>query len=674
MSDEEDNVVHDELPLRTPKAHKQLELDHGNDATLSLSPSRTRSKTLRDVSKKPNARASPKSSPEKVKKNGRAKDPYKSNSIQTFFGKATEEQRWQRKSNTPDHDISDGELGDTIEDDDLSDSARLGLEDSFRSVLDRRKVAVLNGNRQPSGSLPSSTQRFVKPPILPKQPVSGQNTKLAENEEEARPWPDRYGPVNLDELAIHKKKATDVQKWFENVLAGRDHQRLLILKGPAGSGKTTAVSLLSKALNFETAFWQNPAYYDATSNGSVASQFDEFLNRGGNFGTLSFGGSRPAEASYQPNQDKHVLVVEEFPAGMARGAGSESFRSVVLRFLARSTPSAAAPFQQQQATLTTPPVVMIISETLLSSSTAFSDSFTAHRLLGPEILNHPLSTVIEFNPVAPTFVAKALDLVLKKEAKDSKRRRVPGQAIMQKLADIGDVRNAISSLEFLCVRSDNDAEWSGNLIAKQKKSSKGSLPLSDMEEKSLKLISQRETTLDMFHAAGKVVYNKRQDPRINDSNADPPPQPPEYLMHLYSPKVSEVDIDALLNETGTDIQTFISTLHENHVLSCNGDSFADSFDGCSDILSISDVLNPDSRRSLRARAGNNASIVQAHLQGGSFDALRQDEISFNVATRGLIFNLPYPVHRAAPASGRKGDAFKMFYPTSLRLWKPTEED
>ena len=406
---------------------------------------------------------------------------------------------------------------------------------------------------------------------------------------------------------------------------------------------------------------------------SVATQFSDFLTRGGNFGILSFTDAESTHVSARTPSDRHVLVVEEFPAGMARASGAESLRSVILQFLARSTPSGAAPFRQQMATPPTPPVVMIISETLLSSSTAFSDSFTAHRLLGPEILNHPLTTVIEFNPVAPTFINKAIDLVMKKEARDSKRRRVPGPAVLSKLAEMGDVRNAVSSLEFLCLRGDANADWSGTINSNSKKSTKGAPPLTDMEESSLKLISQRETTLDMFHAAGKVVYNKRQDPRISDSNAELPPRPAEYLMHMYSPKISEVDIEALLNETGTDIQTFISTLHENYVLSCNGDSFVDSFGGCSDTLSISDVLSPDSRRSFRARAGNNASIVQAHLGGGSFDALRQDEISFNVATRGLILHLPYPVNRAAPSSGRKGDSFKMFYPTSLRLWKPAEE-
>jgi len=330
---------------------------------------------------------------------------------------------------------------------------------------------------------------------------------------------------------------------------------------------------------------------------------------------------------------------------------------------------------QQAAPDNSPPVVIIISETLLSSSTALADSFTAHRLLGPEILNHAYVTSMDFNPVAPTFVTKALDLVVKKEARDSGRRRMPGPPIMQRLAEMSDVRSAVNALEFLCVRTGDGSEWSGTIAAKSKKPSKmkESFSLTDLEKNSLQLVSHRETTLDMFHATGKIVYNKREDPRVRDTRAEPPPKPPDHLMHLYSPKASQVHIEALLNETGTDIQTFISTLHENYLLSCNGDDFEKAFDGCSDALSTSDILNPDSRPYRRATNNPNASLIQSNLQSGSSDTLRQDEISFHAATRGLLFNLPYPVNRANVPGGKRGDNFKMFYPQSLRLWKPTEE-
>lgn len=367
--------------------------------------------------------------------------------------------------------------------------------------------------------------------------------------------------------------------------------------------------------------------------------------------------------------EHQLLSIEEFPALVTRSiGGAERFRSLLLQYLSRG--GTATQFAKSTpVTKTTQPLVLILSETLLSSSTTFSDSFTAHRLLGVEILNHPLVSVFEFNPVAPTFVSKALDLVIKKEARESRRKRIPGPAVLQRLADVGDIRSAVNSLEFLCARGDDDTTWSGTVAARSKKGTKDGVRLTNAEQNTLKLISQRESTLDMFHAAGKVVYNKREDPRVLDSRAEPPPKPPDHLMHLYTPKATQVDVDALLNEVGTDIQTFISTLHENYVLSCNCDDFVDAMEGCAHILSDADILNPESRSILRSKTSSRSHGIQS----GNFDMLRQDEISFHVASRGLVFSLPFPVHRAVPHGSKKQDAFKMFYPASLRLWKPAEE-
>lgn len=600
------------------------------------------------------------------------KEPEKSKSLHTFFSKATEEQRWNRKADSLDEEIEDGEFGDAIvDDDDILDEDLVQLVDgkpSAKSILDRRKTfaPALNGFSSSQTDTRSLSQRFARP-IIPQ----GNSTKLSDvlsSEETHRPWSDRYGPSNLDELAVHKKKVADVQKWLTDVLSGLDDRRLLVLKGPAGSGKSTTVALLSQVLGVQIIPWNNPTAAEVGSTSSVAVQFSDFLNRSGQYGSLDFDGTAKTESA----ATKRLLVVEEFPTNMTRSSAAiDSFRSVVLQYVATNAPALSGAFKISDLD-THPPVIMIITETLLTSNTAATDSFTAHRLLGPEISNHPLVTIIEFNPVAPTFVTKALDLLIKKEARDSKRRRAPGPAVIQRLADIGDIRSAVNTLEFLCVRGDSNSDWSGTVAAKAKKAGKDGVPLTNMEKQSLQLVSQRETTLGMFHAVGKVVHNKREDPRIRDPGAKPPPKPPDHLKDFDRPKASQVDIEALLNETGTDIQTFLSALHENYVLSCNGDAFIDAFTACSNYISDSDILNPDSRALTRSsRYGVGTGIPP--LQSGGTDMLRQDEISFQVATRGLLFSLPFPVTRAAHPGGRKQDSFKNFYPASLRLWKPTEE-
>ncbi|RMD44052.1 hypothetical protein DV735_g1096, partial [Chaetothyriales sp. CBS 134920] len=687
LSDSDDDITPPvNAAVQTPpKKQTQLELRH-NGRPLTFSPSQAKEKAKKPASGKTTATTSATSSPKKPRKGVSNKDADKNTRLSAFFSRATEEQRWHRRVATPELDSTVGDEEDAIVDDDLSDDALLAIEavkhdDTTKAVLDRRKISGTNlVTKKPAAtaddSLPPASQRFMKLAMPPKRPGTGPDSTRPRNDgDHHRPWADRYGPANLDELAVHKKKIQDVQRWLDDALSGRHRQRLLLLKGPAGSGKTTTVSLLATVLGFQPISWQNPVSYDAAGTGSVAAQFDDFLDRGGRFGNLSF--EDDAQTSH-PNV-RPVLLVEEFPTSVM-SSGLDAFRTIIQHFLARPLAIPARQVRAQQPWAARP-LVMIVSETLLSSSTAFSDSFTAHRLLGPEILNHSLVNVIEFNPVAPTFIGKALDLVIRKEARDSGRRRMPGPAVIQHLAEMGDVRNAVNTLEFLCIRN-LDSDWSGTVAAKAKKGRAGT-SMTEMEKNSLQLLSHRETTLDMFHAAGKIMYNKRDDPSSKDNQAEPPPKPPDHAMQHHRPMVSQVDIDLLLNETGTDIQTFISTLHENYVLSCNGDSFVDSFEACAEALSVSDILNPDSRqRQLRSRSGLNASAaVQANIAPTSSDALRQDEISFHVATRGLLFHLPYPVNRAATSSGsllsssgrKPPDSFKMFYPAALRLWRVTEE-
>ena len=454
---------------------------------------------------------------------------------------------------------------------------------------------------------------------------------------------------------------------------------MLVLKGPAGSGKTTSISLLSTVMGFQTVCWSNPTVSDSSMTASVASQFDDFVTRSGNLSSLDFDASNLSPSNTKQDDEygllPRVVVVEEFPTNMTRSSSAlEAFRSVLLRYIATGRPISNPLFRKDGASLEThPPLILIISESLLTSATASADSFTAHRLLGPEIMNHPLVTIMEFNTVAPTILAKALDLVIKKEARDSQRRRIPGPGLLKKLSEMGDIRSAINALELLCARSTDNDDWGGRVAAKMKKSSGDGVPLTPMERRSLELVTQREATLGMFHAVGKVVYNKRDDSQVVDSKAELPTKPPDHLAHMHKSKVSQVSVDDLMNETGTDIPTFLSTLHENYVLSCNGLSFLESCEDCIDALSDSDILGLEGRSTARFGYGRGPG-GNGPAHAGGIDMLRQNEICFHVAVRGLLFALPHPVNRAAYPGGRKGDAFKMFYPKSLRIWKPMEEN
>lgn len=406
---------------------------------------------------------------------------------------------------------------------------------------------------------------------------------------------------------------------------------------------------------------------------SVSSQFEDFVRCASKFNALELSGSEktPVPASPRPK----VMLLEEFPNSlMASSSALQSFRSSVLQHLLRhgSKPDSKHPLSSNPMNPWIP-MIMIITETVASSMTYMGDSFTAHRLLGPEILEYPRTSVISFNPVATTYLTKALGLVIQKEARDSGRRRVPGPLVLQKLSEAGDVRSAIESLEFLCLRKKDCDNWSGRVASRRGNQRSQSMPgITEMEKESLQLVTQREVNLDLFHAVGKVVYNKREEVAESRSGTVLPIQPPDHLPQHIRLKPSEVSLEGLLEDVGADTQTFCAALHENYVLSCHCRDFTESLNGCVDALSDSDFLLSNAGRS-------RSSIWNGGLsQGAATGSLRQDQISLELAVRGLLFSLPHPVHRQAHPglvgrTGSKLDAFKMFYPASMRLPKQIDE-
>ncbi|CAI0647087.1 unnamed protein product [Colletotrichum noveboracense] len=647
------------------------------NATASPSPTKTRSRTA-DTGKPVPAPSvlqarngsnkgtkSPSTSPEKAKGKGqkrvKVEEKGKNGDLMTLFSKQA--QRTTAKPGSSRTVPSDDIVSDPISDDDFADQKA-----STSSIVGQnaRKRFRDNTPASSAASFPAS-QKFLKPT---------RPTTPAALDDDLRPWSERFGPVNLDELAVHKRKVADVRKWLEDVVSGRLRQRLLLLKGAAGSGKTTTMRLLAKDMGAELLEWRNPTSANGANLGysSASGQFQEFLGRGGKFGQLDLDltaeAPRPKTEKSGPSSQK-IILVEEFPNTFSRSSSAlTSFRNTILDYLATNTPALSA-FGRRPSHEPITPIVLVISETLLTTTSASADSFTAHRLLGPDILRHPGARVIEFNAIAPTLLAKALELVVMKEARKSGRKRTPGPQVLKRLGEIGDIRSAISSLEFMCLKGDQDADWGAKVaLSKQSKGAKAGISMTKGEQDTLELISQREASLGIFHAVGKVVYNKREE---TPARPNPAEVLPGYLAHHSRPKQSEVMVDTLIDETGTDTQTFISALHENYMFSCetvppmDASTPLDYVNGCIEYLSESDLLCPSSDIFF----GGRGAYAGFGRDSGSH-VLRQDEIAFQVAVRGMLFSLPSPVKRKATGS-KGGDQYKMFYPTSIKLWRQKEE-
>ncbi|PVV03006.1 hypothetical protein BB560_002525 [Smittium megazygosporum] len=105
-------------------------------------------------------------------------------------------------------------------------------------------------------------------------------------------WWAELKPTSRDALAVHPKKVDQVYDWIEKAVNHPNifkNNRILVLSGPAGSGKTATVKLIASSLNCNILEWVNPTYsssdlknFDIKSSNNdirVSQQFSYFLQQ-----------------------------------------------------------------------------------------------------------------------------------------------------------------------------------------------------------------------------------------------------------------------------------------------------------------------------------------------------------------------------------------------------------
>lgn len=175
----------------------------------------------------------PSSSPS-PKKTGSSPKSTKSQSLHGFFQPATEGQRWssqkfETKRSLP--TVTENTLdADVIEDD----------YDSYDEIFTQRLAGAKAGpvdtkatsgpsrtrrpaSRQTTTSRPKiqHSKRFLMPAESDDNTSRHSSSRNGPEEPDRRPWAQRFAPSNLDEIAVHKRKVSDVQKWLEDAFAGR---------------------------------------------------------------------------------------------------------------------------------------------------------------------------------------------------------------------------------------------------------------------------------------------------------------------------------------------------------------------------------------------------------------------------------------------------------------------
>ena len=117
-----------------------------------------------------------------------------------------------------------------------------------------------------------------------------------------------------------------------------------------------------------------------------------------------------------------------------------------------------------------------------------------------------------FNPIAPTFLTKALQALLNTHFAESKKR-MPSKEVLDIVVQSsnGDIRSAVMAMQFACT---------ADAISAKAKPGKRKSPGDDTATKEstrafLECITRREQSLALFHLLGKVFYNKRTSLQID---------------------------------------------------------------------------------------------------------------------------------------------------------------
>lgn len=222
-SDDDDDDDDDKVPVppklkkhEVRKNHTRLLADNGT-AKQSL-PTRSRAKPRESIVKRSRSSTAPGASSETPDRKSKATiGSQGSKPISTFFHSATQPQLLHRQKKPK---AISQELENEAEDSIQDDSPIEELDELLRA---QRKIGSVSESRkrqeEDTDNVPSGSRRFKLAGDATKNDA---NKPVSRKEVHLTPWALRFGPSNLEELMVHKKKVLDVQTWLDNVLQGRD--------------------------------------------------------------------------------------------------------------------------------------------------------------------------------------------------------------------------------------------------------------------------------------------------------------------------------------------------------------------------------------------------------------------------------------------------------------------
>lgn len=466
-------------------------------------------------------------------------------------------------------------------------------------------------------------------------------------------WTEQYQPRTEADLVVNKKRVADVREF----LVAED-ARVLILKGPPGAGKAATLHALCNDLGLEVVEWSQVARSGAAKLARPESLTDAFLRFIAN--ADRYPGLAPVGAAARPliRGGRRIALVRDVPVTLlAAPRERDDSRGTAPDFLARFR-------------------ILVRQGAVRRAVFCFNDAPEDFLLL-QRLLAHvdPAQVrTVHFDGVPRTFAQRALQGILSQEG-------LSGQLGVQALAISaecgGDLRHAVNALQLAAaglareqppLRSNRKTRGRGATKAVPSAADPAAAPQAGL----------RGASLGLFHALGRLLYNKRVPPPSDFDAAGgegvvaPPtkrarkgssgdlqaPEPKQLPHALLVPKSQRPPLyfvpEEVLSSSGSDPGKVVDWLFTN----------APRFYGdASDLAELAGTL------ALADVLGGGGWVRRMEASGDSVDALRSwDSFHASLGARAVLDANLHPVPPAFgdpcnPAQGAAAASFNMVRPT-----------
>ncbi|CAO2831341.1 unnamed protein product [Amaranthus hypochondriacus] len=301
------------------------------------------------------------------------------------------------------------------------------------------------------------------------------------------PWVDKYTPLSVQDLAVHKKKVEEVRRWFGEKLANTEQwsqSYVLLITGLAGTGKSATVRAVVSEFGADICEWNTPTptiwqehVHNLNAGMRYTSKLDEFENfveRVRKYGVLSSSLTKPRQPM--------VLLIEDLPVANGRNAQGRLLNCL-----------------QLLVKLVKVPTVILITEYSASDS---SDSAMRFWEEVSSSLESAGACKMSFNPITVNSIKKVLSGICRQENYNTSCE------LVNLIANAcgGDIRHAIMTLQYACLKQEKKM-----LSSSEKPSSalEGETHYHGQMDTGCSLPFGRDQTISLFHALGKFLHNKR---------------------------------------------------------------------------------------------------------------------------------------------------------------------